>query len=137
MPNSVGSANSGAQGLQGRRLVMRDNVHLFDPGSEQHEVLATEGTASTSPGKLPIPWFCIVSHVIPLCSYNNLSSRVCQLILFITSRGFISLLMAVKWPHAERSWQKDMDNYEGGFRAAAMLFSPFCRPCWRHSWQTW
>lgn len=58
MPNSAGSANSGAPGLQGRRLVMRDNVHLFDPGSEQHEVLATEGTASTSPGKLPI--LCII-----------------------------------------------------------------------------
>ena len=37
--------------LQGRRLVMRDNVHLFDPGAEHHEVLASEGTAATSPGK--------------------------------------------------------------------------------------
>ncbi|CAK0785443.1 hypothetical protein CVIRNUC_008652 [Coccomyxa viridis] len=36
--------------LQGHRLVMRDNVHLFDPGAEHHEVLATEGTATTSPG---------------------------------------------------------------------------------------
>ena len=57
LPDYAGSANSGALGLQGRRLVMRDNVHLFDPGSEQHEVLATEGTASTSPGKLLISWF--------------------------------------------------------------------------------
>ena len=41
--------------LQGHRLVMRDNVHLFDPGAEHHEVLATEGTATTSPGKPPLP----------------------------------------------------------------------------------
>jgi hypothetical protein len=54
MPDLAASANSGTLGLQGRRLVMRDNVHLFDPSSEQHEVLATEGTASTSPGELPI-----------------------------------------------------------------------------------
>ena len=60
MPDSADSANSGAPGMQGRRLVMRDNVHLFDPGSEQHEVLATEGTASTSPGNFPILWFFII-----------------------------------------------------------------------------
>ena len=42
-------------GLQGHRLVMRDNVHLFDPGAEHHEMLATEGTATTSPGKPTLP----------------------------------------------------------------------------------
>ena len=41
-------------GLQGHRLVMRDNIHLFDPGAEHHEVLATEGSAATSPGKPPL-----------------------------------------------------------------------------------
>ena len=49
MPETAGPAASRSQpGLQGHRLVMRDNVHLFDPGAEHHEVLATEGTATTS-----------------------------------------------------------------------------------------
>ena len=56
MPGTAGSAASRSQpGLQGHRLVMRDNVHLFDPGAEHHEVLATEGTATTSPGKPHLP----------------------------------------------------------------------------------
>ena len=56
MPASTGPAASRSQpGLQGHRLVMRDNVHLFDPGAEHHEVLATEGTATTSPGKPHLP----------------------------------------------------------------------------------
>ena len=51
-----GAAASRLQpGLQGHRLVMRDNVHLFDPGAEHHEVLATEGTATTLPGKPHLP----------------------------------------------------------------------------------
>ena len=50
LPGSAQSATSSASALQGRRLVMRDNVHLFDPGAEHHEVLATEGTAATSQG---------------------------------------------------------------------------------------
>ncbi len=35
----------------GRRLVMGDGVHLFDPLAPHHEVLAREGTASRSKGK--------------------------------------------------------------------------------------
>ncbi len=45
----IGEVNSTA--LQGPRLVMRDAVHLFDPGARHHHVLATEGTATSSPGK--------------------------------------------------------------------------------------
>lgn len=50
LPESTQGATSRTPALQGRRLVMRDNVHLFDPGAEHHEVLATEGTAATSQG---------------------------------------------------------------------------------------
>ncbi|CAL8471570.1 g11112 [Coccomyxa elongata] len=44
-----GAAGGGNAALQGPRLVMRDTVHLFDPGARHHHVLATEGTATTSP----------------------------------------------------------------------------------------
>lgn len=45
-----GAVGGGNSALQGPRLVMRDTVHLFDPGARHHHVLATEGTATTSPG---------------------------------------------------------------------------------------
>ena len=124
MPNSAGSANSGAPGLQGRRLVMRDNVHLFDPGSEQHEVLATEGTASTSPGNLPISWFCIILHVILLCNYNVLSSRICQLIPFARAYWSPSGSEVATCPRedARGTWMT-MRDVCGIFGAATMMFS--------------
>ena len=50
LPGSGRSDVGSAPAVQGQRLVMRDNVHLFDPGAEHHEVLATEGTSATSPG---------------------------------------------------------------------------------------
>lgn len=45
----------GSAALQGPRLVMRDTVHLFNPGARHHHVLATEGTASSSPGTAKAP----------------------------------------------------------------------------------
>ena len=45
----------GSAALQGRRLVMRDTVHLFNPSARHHHVLATEGTASSSPGTAKAP----------------------------------------------------------------------------------
>ncbi len=46
-------AGGGARpGLEGPRLVMRDALHLFSPGARHHDVLATEGTASSSSGGL-------------------------------------------------------------------------------------
>jgi len=32
------------------RLVLRDGVHLFSPRAPHHEVLASKGASSTSPG---------------------------------------------------------------------------------------
>ena len=55
MPGAERGTTNSAPTLQGRRLVMRDNVHLFDPGAEHHEVLATEGTGATSPGNPSLP----------------------------------------------------------------------------------
>ncbi len=55
MPGAESRGAISAPALQGRRLVMRDNVHLFDPGAEHHEVLATEGTGATSAGKPSAP----------------------------------------------------------------------------------
>ncbi len=51
-----GAAGSGNTALQGPRLVMRDTVHLFDPGARHHHVLATEGTATASPGTIKTGW---------------------------------------------------------------------------------
>ena len=45
-----GAMGGGNTALQGPRLVMRDTVHLFDPGARHHHVLATEGTSTTSQG---------------------------------------------------------------------------------------
>lgn len=39
-----------ARPLAGRRLVLRDGVHLFSPRAPHHRVLAKEGAASHSPG---------------------------------------------------------------------------------------
>ena len=42
----------GARPAAAPRLVLRDGVHLFSPRAPHHEVLATEGASSTSPGAL-------------------------------------------------------------------------------------
>ena len=69
LPSAGGSGTRSAPALQGRRLVMRDNVHLFDPGAEHHEVLATEGTGATSPGNPS----CLPCLTLP--AHNSRSSR--------------------------------------------------------------
>ena len=43
--NPTGAANGGS-----RRLILKDGVHLFSPGSQHHHVLAREGIDSKSEG---------------------------------------------------------------------------------------
>ena len=69
MPGAESRGAISAPALQGRRLVMRDNVHLFDPGAEHHEVLATEGTGATSAGKPSAPPYA--SPCVQHCLLNR------------------------------------------------------------------
>lgn len=57
-------------GLEGPRLVMRDALHLFSPGARHHDVLATEGTASSSSG-----WLLL--NVEANIGMNTCSDSVC------------------------------------------------------------
>lgn len=70
LPGSGRSGVGSAPAVQGQRLVMRDNVHLFDPGAEHHEVLATEGTGATSPGNpfFPLSASCWPDGSLPACT---------------------------------------------------------------------
>ncbi len=76
MPGAESRSASSAPALQGRRLVMRDNIHLFDPGAEHHEVLATEGTGATSPGPPLLASSCSHVGVISLSAQSKHAALV-------------------------------------------------------------
>ena len=102
MPGAESRGAISAPALQGRRLVMRDNVHLFDPGAEHHEVLATEGTGATSAGKPFAPPYASPCVQTLLADTEDCRLNASQLdhVSALQETDVISTAYASAWPLA-------------------------------------